>query len=138
MADIKPTGQSSSVDVEDSSSLKGSVIDTSAVDVAAQYANQLAGEDAYTREEEVKLRWKLDFRLVPLLWFNITLAAMDKVTTAMAALYGLKEDTGLTGNRYSWVGSVFYVRQSSFAESYLSIARHSTEIPLSTNLYESC
>jgi len=34
---------------------------------------------------------------------------MDKVTTATAALYGFRADTGLTGDRYSWVGSAFYV-----------------------------
>jgi ACS family allantoate permease-like MFS transporter len=33
---------------------------------------------------------------------------MDKVTTATAALYGFRADTGLTGDRYSWVGSAFY------------------------------
>ena len=43
---------------------------------------------------------------------NITLGAMDKVTTATAALYGFRADTGLTGDRYSWVGSAFYVSKS--------------------------
>jgi ACS family allantoate permease-like MFS transporter len=33
---------------------------------------------------------------------------MDKVTTATAALYGFRADTGLAGDRYSWVGSAFY------------------------------
>lgn len=56
-----------------------------------------------------RLRWKLDMRLVPILWFNVTLAAMDKVTTSTAALYGMKTHTNLTGDRYSWVGSAFYV-----------------------------
>lgn len=79
-------------------------------DVAAAYANALEGEGAYTAKEEKRLRWKLDMRLVPILWFNITLSAMDKVTTSTAALYGMKTDTGLTGDRYSWVGSAFYVR----------------------------
>jgi hypothetical protein len=79
------------------------------VDVAAQYANQFSNGDSYTRGEWVKLRWKLDLRLVPLLWFNVTLGAMDKVTTATAALYGFRQDTDLTGDRYSWVGSAFYV-----------------------------
>lgn len=81
-------------------------------DVAAAYANQFEGENAYTRKEWTRLRWKLDLRLVPLLWFNVTLGAMDKVTTATAALYGFRADTGLTGNRYSWVGSAFYVSQN--------------------------
>lgn len=83
--------------------------DDGRVDVAAQYADQFTEDNAYSRKEEVKLRWKLDLRLVPLLWFNVTLGAMDKVTTSTAALYNFRAATGLTGNRYSWVGSAFYV-----------------------------
>ncbi len=78
-------------------------------DVAAAYADALDGENAYTAAEEKRLRWKLDLRLVPILWLNVTLSAMDKVTTSTAALYGMKTATGLTGDRYSWVGSAFYV-----------------------------
>ncbi len=50
-------------------------------DIAAAYADALEGENAYSRKEEVRLRWKLDIRLVPILWFNITLSAIDKVST---------------------------------------------------------
>ncbi|KAI9742370.1 MAG: hypothetical protein M1818_003903 [Claussenomyces sp. TS43310] len=87
---------------------EGRIMSAPDEDIAAAYANQLDGEGAYSRKEEVRLRWKLDLRLVPILWFNVTLGAMDKVTTATAALYGMKKDTDLTGNRYSWVGSAFY------------------------------
>lgn len=79
------------------------------MDVAARYANHFTDSEMYSRREETRLRWKLDLRLVPLLWFNVTLGAMDKVTTSTAALYNLREDTGLDGNKYSWVGSAFYV-----------------------------
>jgi hypothetical protein len=84
------------------------------VDVAAKYANQFTGENAWTIKEWRRLRWKLDMRLVPLLWFNVTLGAMDKVTTATAALYDFRQDTNLTGDRYSWVGSAFYVSITNF------------------------
>ncbi|KAH8893996.1 MFS general substrate transporter [Thozetella sp. PMI_491] len=77
-------------------------------DEAAALAEQFANEPPYTREEEVKLRWKIDLRLVPLFFLNITLPAMDKVTTSTAALYGMRADTGLVGNMYPWVGSAFY------------------------------
>ncbi|KAM3448636.1 hypothetical protein MY3296_007595 [Beauveria thailandica] len=76
-------------------------------DEAAKYADVFNGE-TYSSREWVKLRWKLDLRLVPLLWFNITLGAMDKITTSTAVLYGFQADTGLSGDRYSWVGSAFY------------------------------
>ncbi|KAK8014293.1 transporter [Apiospora arundinis] len=79
------------------------------IDVAAQYAHRFADSgDTYSPKEEQRLRWKLDLRLVPLLWFNVTLGAMDKVTTATAALYNFCQDTGLDGDKYSWVGSAFY------------------------------
>ena len=108
---MKPTFASPG-ELESSSSVAPGDLDhhvNGDVDIGAQYATQLSGEDAYTRKEWTRLRWKLDLRLVPLLWFNVTLGAMDKVTTATAALYGFRQDTGLTGNRYSWVGSAFYV-----------------------------
>lgn len=96
-------------DLEETHSVGFGNVTTANADVAAQYADQLNGDNAYTKKEETRLRWKIDLRLVPLLWFNVTLAAMDKVTTSTAALYGFRADTGLTGNRYSWVGSAFYV-----------------------------
>ncbi|KAM3509183.1 hypothetical protein MY11210_006438 [Beauveria gryllotalpidicola] len=77
-------------------------------DEAAKYANVFNNNETYSSREWVKLRWKLDLRLVPLLWFNITLGAMDKITTSTAVLYGFQADTGLSGDRYSWVGSAFY------------------------------
>jgi ACS family allantoate permease-like MFS transporter len=96
-------------EAEETASVRFGTTASADVDIAATYAGQFNGENSYTRKEATRLRWKLDLRLVPLLWFNVTLGAMDKVTTATAALYGLKTDTGLTGDRYSWVGSAFYV-----------------------------
>ena len=46
---------------------------TSDEDVAAAYAERFNGADAYSPKEEMWLRWKIDFRLIPILWFNITL-----------------------------------------------------------------
>lgn len=88
---------------------EGKMFNHSDGDIAAAYADALEGENAYTVAEEKRLRWKLDLRLVPILWLNITLGAMDKVTTSTAALYGMRQATNLTGDRYSWVGSSFYV-----------------------------
>lgn len=57
----------SAADAEDTHSIKMGEV-TSDVDVAAAYAHHLNGENAYTRKEATRLRWKLDLRLVPLLW----------------------------------------------------------------------
>ncbi|KAH8680748.1 putative allantoate permease [Xylariales sp. PMI_506] len=78
------------------------------IDVAAQYANIL-GPDGFSREEEVAVRWRLDRRIMPILFFNVILASCDKTSTATGALYGMETDCDLTiGTRYSWVGSAFY------------------------------
>ena len=58
----------SSADVEDTHSVKMGEVASANVDVAAAYAHHLTGENAYTRKEATRLRWKLDLRLVPLLW----------------------------------------------------------------------
>ncbi|CAG9990883.1 unnamed protein product [Clonostachys byssicola] len=118
MADNSKTAKISTLspgEVEDNSSIARGKVDhhtitdtNSDVDVAAKYANMFTNGETYSMAEWVKLRWKLDLRLVPLLWFNVTLGAMDKVTTATASLYSFREDTGLSGDRYSWVGSAFY------------------------------
>ncbi|KIW62037.1 hypothetical protein PV05_02090 [Exophiala xenobiotica] len=77
-------------------------------DVAAELAEMFQGGEGYTSREVWRLRWKLDIRLIPILWFNVLLPAMDKVSHATAALYGLKTDLHLVGDQYSWIGSVFY------------------------------
>lgn len=78
-------------------------------DIAAAFANYFEGHDGYSSDEARRLRWKLDIRLIPILWFNILLPAMDKVSHAKAAVYGLQEDLNLVGDQYSWIGSIFYV-----------------------------
>ncbi|KAF4431484.1 Allantoate permease [Fusarium acutatum] len=77
-------------------------------DVAAELTAQFANEPGYDRDEERKLRWKIDMRLIPILFMNITLPAIDKVTPSTGALYGLREDLHLKGDQYAWVGSAFY------------------------------
>ncbi|KAK1657224.1 major facilitator superfamily domain-containing protein [Colletotrichum godetiae] len=71
-------------------------------DIAAHLVDQFANEPDYDRQEEVKLRWKIDLRLVPMLWLNITFPAMDKVTPSTGALYGMRDDLGLKGDQHAW------------------------------------
>ncbi|KAI1849649.1 hypothetical protein JX266_004598 [Neoarthrinium moseri] len=77
-------------------------------DVALAYTGYFNEHEPYSRKEEISLRWKIDRRLIPILWFNIILGAVDKVATSTGALYDMREDTGSTGDRYSWLGSAFY------------------------------
>ncbi|KAL4967091.1 major facilitator superfamily domain-containing protein [Aspergillus stella-maris] len=79
-----------------------------ALDVAAVFLESTE-YTAYTQKEEKALRWRLDKRLIPLLFFNVTLGAVDKSTISTGALYGLRADCEMTtGNRYAWAGSAFY------------------------------
>ncbi|KAL2813607.1 major facilitator superfamily domain-containing protein [Aspergillus granulosus] len=80
-------------------------------DVAAQFLARLDPSitDAPVTEEEARrVLWKIDLILIPLIMITVVLAAVDKVIISNAAIYGMSADTNLTGNQYSWVGSIFY------------------------------
>ncbi|RDW61475.1 hypothetical protein BP5796_11367 [Coleophoma crateriformis] len=82
---------------------------SSRFDEAAAYLVEHAAEYGdYTDAEARKVLWKIDLRITVLLWVATILAAVDKIAISNAALYGMKTDTGLVGQQYSWVGSIFY------------------------------
>ncbi|KAF7190847.1 putative transporter [Pseudocercospora fuligena] len=86
-------------------------------DVAAKFlasVNRTVTERPISSSEERKLLWKIDLILIPLISATTILAAVDKVIIANAAIYGMKEDTHLVGNDYSWVGSIFYFGYLAF------------------------
>ena len=79
------------------------------LDAAAEYLRIHQNEFSdITKEEERKVLRKIDFLLMPIMLVTITLAAVDKIVISNAALYGMKTDTGLVGQLYSWTGSIFY------------------------------
>lgn len=55
------------------------------LDVGARYAGQLQ-DSPYTREEEIALRWRFDRLILPILFFNVILASVDKTSTSTGAL----------------------------------------------------
>ncbi|KAJ5689126.1 hypothetical protein N7462_003518 [Penicillium macrosclerotiorum] len=86
-------------------------------DVAAQFLARLDPAIAVTPISESEARrvlWKIDLILIPLIMVTVVLAAIDKVIISNAAIYGMKTDTHLTGNQYSWVGSIFYFGYLAF------------------------
>ncbi|KAL6407832.1 hypothetical protein AUP68_08857 [Ilyonectria robusta] len=52
---------------------------------------------------------KIDRTIIPLLFVTYMFNFMDKIILSSAAVFGLREDTNLQGQQYSWVGSIFYV-----------------------------
>ncbi|KAJ5100378.1 hypothetical protein N7456_006430 [Penicillium angulare] len=80
-------------------------------DVAAKFLASLSSEirdKPISEEEGRRLLWKIDLIIIPILAFSVIISAVDKVIISNAAIYGMEADTGLTGNQFSWVGSIFY------------------------------
>lgn len=62
-----------------------------------------------TPEEEAAVIRKLDYRLIPLVFFLYMLSVLDRSNLGNARLAGLEEDIDLTGFRYNWLGTIFYI-----------------------------
>ncbi|KZM25253.1 uncharacterized protein EKO05_0007414 [Ascochyta rabiei] len=65
------------------------------------------GADVDPAEAKKTLR-KIDFRIVPILFFTYLLQYLDKNGINYASAFGLQEGTNLKGQDYSWLGSIFY------------------------------
>ncbi|KAJ6083337.1 hypothetical protein N7467_007472 [Penicillium canescens] len=66
------------------------------------------GAEQATNAVAKRVLRKIDRRLIPLLFTTYMFNFMDKVILSSAAVFGLRDDTGLVGQQYSWVSSVFY------------------------------
>lgn len=80
-------------------------------DVAAKFLAGLSAEikdEPISAQEARKLLWKVDLIIIPILAFSVMISAVDKIIISNAAIYGMKTDTHLKGDEFSWVGSVFY------------------------------
>ncbi|KAJ3947838.1 uncharacterized protein N0V96_002073 [Colletotrichum fioriniae] len=60
-------------------------------------------------EESSALLRRLDFRLMPLLCITYALQSIDRTTLSYAAVFGIREDIGLTGSEFSWAGALLYL-----------------------------
>ncbi|KAI7222511.1 MFS general substrate transporter [Hortaea werneckii] len=81
------------------------------LDVAAGFLAKLdpSVKDLPISDKEARrCLWKIDLAILPILTFSVIIAAVDKVVISNAAIYGMKADTNLKENEYSWVGSIFY------------------------------
>ena len=85
--------------------------------IREEVENGAIGLDLYEQAQELsedeiefeysKIRRKIDRRLLPILCITYTLQFLDKLSLNYASAYSLKEDLGLTGQRYSWVAAIF-------------------------------
>ena len=58
--------------------------------------------------EAKKVLRKIDVRIVPILFFIYLLQYLDKNGINYASAFGFQKGTGLHGQDYSWLGSIFY------------------------------
>ncbi|KAI8960285.1 MFS general substrate transporter [Daldinia sp. FL1419] len=68
----------------------------------------------YTDKEYNHLKRKVDKYLLPLMWVCHGLQAVDKSCVGTQATFGLREDTGLVGQQFSWLTTVFYLTYMCF------------------------
>lgn len=61
-----------------------------------------------------RLLRKIDRNLMPILCAVYTLNYLDKTTLSYASIMGLRQDLGLIGDQYQWLGSIFYFGYLAF------------------------
>lgn len=64
---------------------------------------------AATPKEEAAVIRKLDYRLLPLVFVLYSLSVLDRSNLGNAKLAGLQKDIDLTGYKYNWLGTLFYI-----------------------------
>ncbi|GAB1215288.1 hypothetical protein ATERTT37_004474 [Aspergillus terreus] len=64
---------------------------------------------AFTLEEENRVYRKLDWNLMPLIFVLYSLSVLDRANLGNAKIAGMKEDIDLSGRRYDWLATVFYI-----------------------------
>ena len=74
--------------------------------------NQKEANSAFVQPsaaEEAAVIRKLDKRLLPLVFILYSLSVLDRSNLGNARLAGLEDDIDLSGNRYAWLGTIFYI-----------------------------
>ncbi|GAB7331297.1 hypothetical protein MBLNU13_g02744t2 [Cladosporium sp. NU13] len=66
-------------------------------------------ESDYTEEDYKKLLKKIDRFLLPLMWFCYGVQQTDKTSLGTQAIFGMRDDTNLVGQQYSWLTTIFYL-----------------------------
>ncbi len=76
-------------------------------DITKPYDPALAPR--YTKKEEDAVIRKLDWHLMPLIFVLYSLSVLDRSNLGNARISGMEDDIDLTGKRYDWLGTAFYI-----------------------------
>jgi MFS family permease len=70
---------------------------------------QKAEHVGFTADEEARVIRKLDWHLMPLIFILYSLSVLDRSNLGNARIAGLAKDLELTGRRYDWLATAFYI-----------------------------
>ncbi|KAI0883547.1 MFS general substrate transporter [Annulohypoxylon maeteangense] len=93
----------------------GSIEKVECVEVQISHSSSISTSEShevshqYTDEEYKRLRRKIDRYLLPLMWLCHGLQQVDKGSVGTQATFGLREDTGLVGQQFAWLTTMFYL-----------------------------
>lgn len=63
----------------------------------------------YTKEEEEAVIRKLDWHILPLIFALYSLSVLDRSNLGNARIAGMEDDIDLSGKKYDWLGTAFYI-----------------------------
>jgi hypothetical protein len=71
--------------------------------------NTTGSLQVFSKHEEDAVIKKLDWHLMPLIFILYSLSVLDRSNLGNARLAGLTKDIDLSGRRYDWLATVFYI-----------------------------
>ncbi|KAH7311398.1 major facilitator superfamily domain-containing protein [Stachybotrys elegans] len=71
--------------------------------------SEIQASSLYSDEYYRKLLWKIDLWLLPLMWLCYGTQQADKTSLGVQAVFGIREDTGLHGQQFNWLSTIFYL-----------------------------
>ncbi|KAH7374625.1 allantoate permease [Plectosphaerella cucumerina] len=86
----------------------GMILEDAQKTVAIDYLHAAEATGFDPAEAKALLR-KLDLRLIPMLCFTYALQSIDRTTLSYAAVFGVREDLGLTGTQFSLASALLYI-----------------------------
>ncbi|KAH8668885.1 major facilitator superfamily domain-containing protein [Xylariales sp. PMI_506] len=66
-------------------------------------------DSEFTEEQYKKITRKIDWYLIPLMFYCYAIQQSDKTSISTQALFGIRTDTGMVGTDYSWLTTIFYL-----------------------------
>jgi hypothetical protein len=92
-----------------SAMVNGEKIEISAAEHIEEGGRIFAPTTTFSREEEERVIRSLDWHIMPLIFLLYSLSVLDRSNLGNARIAGMKKDINLTGNRYDWLATVFYI-----------------------------